>query len=95
MDVYAQIAEKIIEGQEAIIGPVAVEQAKQVANLVVDWEQKSVTIVGDKVQAIEDLVQTYQNLFGQISVEVSKESAADVLASLANDLRPLILRDVN
>lgn len=95
MDVYAQIAEKIIEGQEAIIGPVAVEQAKQVANLVVDWEQKSVTIVGDKIQAIEDLVQTYQNLFGQISVEVSKESAADVLASLANDLRPLILRDVN
>jgi len=80
MDVYAQICESIIRHQEAIIGPVAIEQAEQVANLQVDWANHKVSVGGDPVTVIDSLVQAYKNLFGQISVEVSKEAAGSLLA---------------
>ena len=48
MDVYEQIAVKIIGGQEAIIGPVAIEQAQRVAGLKVDWAKKEVVVDGNK-----------------------------------------------
>jgi|GEM_PF-6037695 len=35
MDVYNEIATKIIERQEAVMGPIAVEQAKSVSGLEV------------------------------------------------------------
>jgi hypothetical protein len=92
MDVYAQIVEKIIEGQEAIIGPVAIEQAQQIENLEVNWAERTVIVSGDGVKVIEDLVQNYRELFGQISVEVSKESAAGVLKMLPNEKLPLIFQ---
>ena len=39
MDVFGQIVEKIIKEQESIIGPVALEQARKVEGLNVDWEK--------------------------------------------------------
>ena len=39
MDLFEQIVVKIIQQQEAIIGPIAVEQAKQVKKLKIDWDQ--------------------------------------------------------
>jgi hypothetical protein len=92
MDVYAQIAEKIIESQEAIIGPVAIEQAEQIPNLKIDWPKRAVTISGDGVTVIELLVQQYKQLFGQISVEVSKEAAAAVVNKDSVNQLPQILR---
>lgn len=82
MDVYAQIVERIIKSQEAIIGPVAIEQAHLVRNLDVDWNAHKITITGNSAEVITDLVEQYRNLFGQISVEVSKEA----VGSLANQL---------
>jgi hypothetical protein len=82
MDIYGQIAVKIISGQEVIIGPVAIEQAKQVKGMNIDWAKHEVTITGDKVETIEALIEKYQELFGQISVEVSRQSAASLLAKL-------------
>lgn len=82
MDVYAQIVERIIKSQEAIIGPVAVEQAHMVHNLNVDWDAHKISIEGNSAQVITDLVEQYRHLFGQISVEVSKEA----VGSLANQL---------
>ncbi len=92
MDIYAQIAAKIIAGQEAIIGPVAVEQAQQVHNLKVDWPKHQVSISGDEADAIDELVEKYKNLFGQISVEVSKESAGALIGQLAADKLPKALK---
>lgn len=83
MDVYAQIAAKIIKGQEDIIGPVAVEQAKKVPHLKVDWEKHEVVIDGDQSKAIDQLVGVYKELFGQISVEVSKEAVSPLLTKLS------------
>ena len=86
MDVYAQIAVKIIQAQEAIIGPVAVEQAQRVPHLKVDWDKHQITIDGDEPQAISKLVEAYQQLFGQVSREVSKEAAAPLLGQLQGAL---------
>jgi ribosomal protein S3 len=81
-DIYSKIATKIIEQQESIIGPVAIEQAKQVKALDVDWTKHLVSIVGDERSAIDKLVAQYKELFGQISVEVCKEAASKLLAEL-------------
>lgn len=92
MDIYSQIAVKIISGQEAIIGPVAIEQAEQVEGMHVDWGKQEVQIEGNKVQTIENLIEKYKELFGQISVEVSKQSAASLMAQLPVDGLPKTLR---
>ena len=92
MDVYAQIIESIIRHQEAIIGPVAIEQAEHVPGLEVDWAQHQVSITGEPVAVVDTLVQAYKNLFGQISVEVSKEAAGSLLARLEANALPQTLK---
>ncbi|MEJ0073301.1 MAG: hypothetical protein WDN27_04455 [Candidatus Saccharibacteria bacterium] len=82
MDVYAQIAASIIRHQEAIIGPVAVEQAEHIPHLKVNWSEKEVVIEGDPVPVIDSLVGAYSQLFGKISVEVSREASATLLRKL-------------
>ena len=91
MDIYGQIAVKIISGQEVIIGPVAIEQAKQVEGMHIDWAKHEVEISGNKLQTIEALIEKYKELFGQISVEVSKQSAASLLSKLPADGQPKTL----
>ena len=83
MDIYAQIAERIIRGQETIIGPVAVEQARRVSNISIDWDKHEIEINGNEPKAIDELIAVYRELFGQVSVEVSKEAAATLLGKLS------------
>lgn len=92
MDIHAQIVERIIKSQEAIIGPVAIEQAHLVHNLDVDWEAHKITIEGNSTQVIEDLVSQYRNLFGQISVEVSKEAVGSLASKLPPNELPSVLK---
>ena len=92
MDIYGQIAVKIIQGQETIIGPVAIEQAERIDHLKLDWEHHEATIDGDKVSVIENLINAYKNLFGQISVEVSKQAAGSLMAQLPANAVPDILK---
>jgi hypothetical protein len=92
MDIYAQIVERIIKSQEAIIGPVAIEQAVLVHNLKIDWPAHKITIQGNSSQVIEDLVEQYRNLFGQISVEVSKEAVGSLASQLPPNGLPSVLK---
>jgi len=92
MDVFGQIVVKIIKAQEAIIGPVAIEQAERVPHLKIDWEKQEVDIDGDKSQAVNALVAVYQELFGQISKEVSKEAAAPLLGQVPSGELPEALK---
>lgn len=92
MDVFGQIVEKIIEQQEAIIGPVAVQQAEQVPGLKLDWPQHQVTVSGNPQAAIDELVEHYKELFGQIAVETCKEAASTYLARLTPDQLPQSLK---
>ena len=85
--VFNKIAEKIIEKQETIIGPVAVEQAKRVKGLTVNWPEHSVAIKGSPQTAIDDLIERYKELFGQIAVQASREAVASITTQLpANQL---------
>lgn len=92
MDVYVKIIEKIIRAQEAIIGPVAVEQAQRVPGLKVNWSKHDIKIDGDETKVVNSLVEIYQGLFGQISKEVSKEAAAPLLSQLPTAQLPEALR---
>ena len=92
MDVYAQIIESIISHQEAIIGPVAVEQATHIPNLHVAWDSHQIQVHGDPVAVIDHLVRSYSHLFGQISVEVSKEAAASLMGQLQPGHLPQTLK---
>lgn len=92
MDIYAQIVQKIIEHQESIIGPVAVERAVAVKGLVVDWANKSVSISGEPKTVIDQLVEQYKTLFGQISVEVCKEAVGRLAGQMSADQMPTSLR---
>lgn len=92
MDLYAKIVVKIIEQQEAIIGPVAVEQAQLVNGLTLDWPNHQVTLSGDGVSVVDKLVAQYKTLFGQISVEVCREAAAKLLPELPAAQQPKSLQ---
>ncbi len=92
MDVYEQIVTKIIKSQEVIIGPVAIEQAQRVPHIEVDWASEKISISGDEAKAIDDLIDVYKELFGQISVEVSKEAAASLIGKLPADATPKALK---
>jgi len=91
MDVYCQIATKIIQSQEAIIGSVAVEQAESIPGFKIDWTTQQVVISGDEANAIDELVDKYKFLFGRLSVEVCKEAAAPLLGQLQPGGRPRTL----
>jgi hypothetical protein len=92
MDVYAQIAERIIESQEAIIGPIAIEQAEQVPDLHVNWKNHAVSITGNAPNVIDVLVGRYKALFGQVSVEVSKEAVYALTGKLTPEQLPHTLQ---
>ncbi len=92
MDVYSQIAINIITQQEGIIGPVAVEQAKTVSGLSLDWDNHSAKISGDEAKVIDALVSKYKTLFGPISVEVCKEAVGRLAQQLSPEQMPASLR---
>lgn len=91
-DLFDQIVEKIIEQQEAIIGPVAVEQAKLVKELKINWPEHIVDVTGNPQKAVDDLIDQYKELFGQIAVQVSKEAVASLLAQVPADQQPKSLQ---
>ena len=54
MDILAQVAQKIIQEQEKIIGPIALEQARKVEGLSVDWDKHEVKLSGDEKLVLEN-----------------------------------------
>jgi hypothetical protein len=86
--IYEQMAVKIIAVQEAIIGPLAVEQASDVEGLQIDWDNKSVTITSDGKEVIGRLIEVYRELFGVSSVEVSKDAVVNLAHMLQADQIP-------
>ena len=73
MDTYAQAISSIIKEQQAIIGPIALEQAKKISGLQVNGAD-DIKVTGNKKQVLGNLVNQYAKLFGQTSIEVCKEA---------------------
>ena len=91
MDIYGKITVKIIQEQEGIIGPIALEQAKKVPGLVLHWDIHEVELNGDEKSIVDQLIGQYKHLFGQASVEVCKEAVKDLLRDVPQNQRPLLL----
>lgn len=92
MDVFGTVVEKIIQEQEKIIGPVALEQAQKVPGLKVDLEKHDVQFDGNQTDVVEKLVEKYKEIFGQASVEVCKEAARKILVGVSKESIPLLLQ---
>ncbi len=88
MDVVAQLAEKIIKEQESVIGPIALEQAKKVPGLTINWDKHEVSLSGDEKGILEQLINNYKHLFGQASVEVCREAIKGLIKNVPLDKIP-------
>ena len=83
MDIFAQIAARIIKQQALIIGPLAWNEARKVQGLTATDTTGEVALSGtDKKQIIDTLVSRFDRLFGRASHEVSREAALGLLADL-------------
>jgi hypothetical protein len=83
MSTLEQIADKIIEEQERVMGPLAWVEASKVPGLEVNAAERAVTIKGgDPMETIDKLVAQYERLFGRASREVCREAVAGMLADL-------------
>ncbi len=91
MDIFEQAAEKIIEEQEKIIGPIAIEQARKVHGLSVDFQKHEVKIEGNEKEILQHLVEQYEHLFGQTSVEVCKEAVKNIIKQVPSDKIPSLI----
>lgn len=93
MAIYSDIAKKIIEHQETIIGPIAIQQAEQVKGITLNWkDDHSVNVEGDDKHVIDALIEQYKDLFGQIAVEVSKDAVAKLISQLSDEDIPDLLQ---
>ncbi len=92
MTIFAQMAEKIIAEQETIIGPIALEQARKVPGLKVDWQKHEISIDGNEKETIEKLVEQYEHLFGRASIEACKEAVHGIISQVPVDQIPSLLR---
>lgn len=91
MDPVAQAASKIIKEQEAIIGPIALDQAKKVSGMAVVTAD-DIKITGNKKQALDNLVKQFEKLFGRASVQVCKEAFEPFAEKIPQTDIPDILR---
>lgn len=92
MDPYAQAISNIIKEQQAIIGPVALDQAKKVSGLEVT-SADDVKIAGNKKEVLTNLVIQYSKLFGRASIEVCKEAFSSVASKIPSSEVPDILKN--
>ncbi len=92
MDVYARLVEKIIQEQEKIIGPVALEQARKVPGLTVDLQKHDIQFQGKEMDILEKLVEQYRILFGQASVEMCKDAVRGISSGMKPDALPASLK---
>lgn len=84
MTIYDQIAAKIILEQEAIVGPVAWNEAGKVSGLTV-LDKKSGNIQIDEKDSqsiVNNLVGRFESLFGRTGREVCKAAVSSLLADL-------------
>lgn len=93
MTVLSDVVLSIITKQEAVIGPLAWNEAGKVQGLRVERSERTVELTGSDERAVVDgLVAQYERLFGKASHFVCKEAAANLLASMSKDEIPSSLR---
>lgn len=93
MEDYIEMAERIVAEQSLIMGPIAWEEAGKVEGLRVNKADNSISFQesSKSKDVLSDLVNRYQRLFGQASVDVCKNAVSDLIAGMTNEQIPTIL----
>lgn len=88
------IVKSIVEHQQLIIGPLALEQANKVPGLnVSNGDNLQIKVTGsDNDKILTELVEKYEQLFGRASVEVCRDAVKEVKPRVSTDQLPQILR---
>lgn len=94
MNKMEEIATKIIQEQELIIGPIAWTEAEKVQGIhIQDRKTGKLSLEGaDSKAVIDQLVLQYERLFGRASREACKEAVMGLIAELAPSDIPSSLR---
>jgi hypothetical protein len=93
VSIYKQLVTQIIKYQDTIIGPLAIEQANEVSGLSITPDLSTITITGDAKLILTQLVEKYQILFGQASVEACKDAVKELLHTMPKqDIPELLLK---
>jgi len=90
--IFPQIAEKIISEQESIMGPIAIERAESIKGLKVNWPKHEISFKGEESNILEELIESYRDFFGQVSVEVCRHAARKLISQLPLDQQPALLK---
>lgn len=88
------IVRVIIQHQQSIIGPLALERANNVKGLSAD-ATGGVNIdasVTDTKKLLQELVVSYEELFGQTSVEVCRDAVRGIHSQVSDKDLPDILK---
>ncbi len=71
--IYAGLIELIIRKESLMVGPsVAIGKAQQVLGLKITQKGKVISIKGDPLKVLEDLVAEYQVLLGGMAIKFCK-----------------------
>ncbi|KKP43022.1 MAG: hypothetical protein A2639_01755 [Candidatus Staskawiczbacteria bacterium RIFCSPHIGHO2_01_FULL_34_27] len=91
---FPQIVLRIIKEQEAVIGPLAWDEARKVQGIVVvDQKRGEINLQnGDTKEIIDKLVNQYERLFGRASREVCREAVQDLIAEMPPEEIPSSLK---
>lgn len=92
MDIFSQIATKIVREQALIIGPLAWAEAKKVSGLNADESSGEVSIIGSGPDVLNRLVGQYERLFGRASREVCREAATGFMNQIPASQVPASLK---
>jgi hypothetical protein len=90
MDKYHDLVKRIIEEQKLIMGPLAFELAKRTEGLKFENEL-TFNIEGEPKNVVTNLINQYKELFGDISVQVSRHALLDNAKSFTNEELPELL----
>ena len=90
-DKYTQAAQIIIKEQQLIAGPLAIDLAKMVSTITFE-NGDTVSLEGNPKSVLEDLVKQYQKLFGNASVEASKQALSRSSLKFEPEELPAILK---
>ena len=94
MSIYDQIAIKIIKEQESLMGPLAWLQAGKVTGIkIIDRQSGIISIEAkDETLVINNLVGTFESLFGRAGREVCKDAVSALIAELQPNQIPSSLK---
>ena len=87
----AELAKRIIQEQELVIGPLAWREAKKVKGLEIG-DRKQIVMRGDSKEVLADLVAQYEELFGPASREVCREAVRNLVSDFPASVVPAVLK---